>query len=285
MKIVTGIPQLRKLIAAQRRQGRSVGLVPTMGALHEGHLSLIRLAKQRTKYVVVSIFVNPAQFGPKEDFSKYPRDLKRDAALCKAAGADLIFAPKVKDVYPDNYRTYVTVEQLTEGLCGASRPGHFRGVATVVAKLFNMVQPDIAVFGQKDAQQAAVIRQMARDLDFPVEIVIGPIVREADGLAMSSRNAYLTPAERAQATALHHSLNLAKWLVRSGRRESGMVKREMTRLIEREAPLGAVDYIEVVDNGTLRPIKKIINNALIALAVKFPSARLIDNTVIGWIAS
>jgi pantoate--beta-alanine ligase len=281
MKIVTSIPQLRKLVAAQRRKGRSIGFVPTMGALHAGHLSLIRLAKQRTKFVVVSIFVNPAQFGPKEDYSKYPRDLTRDAALCKAAGADLVFAPKVKDVYPDNYHTYVTVESLTEGLCGASRPGHFRGVATVVAKLFNLVQPDAAVFGQKDAQQAAVIKQMARDLDFPVKIVIGQIVREADGLAMSSRNAYLTAAERAQATALHHSLNMAKWLVRAGRRESGMVKREMTRLIAREAPLGKIDYIELVDNSTLRPIKKIDNNTLIAVAVKFPSARLIDNTVIG----
>jgi pantoate--beta-alanine ligase len=277
MKIVKSIPQLRKLVAAQRR---TIGFVPTMGALHEGHLSLIRLARRKSKFVVVSIFVNPAQFGPKEDFTKYPRDLRRDATLCKSAGADLIFAPRVKDVYPDNYRTYVTVDSLAGCLCGASRPGHFRGVATVVAKLFNMVRPDVAVFGQKDAQQCAVIKQMARDLDFPIRIVVGPIVREKDGLAMSSRNAYLTPAERAQAPALHHALNLTKWLVRSGRRESGMVKREMTRLIAREAPLGEIDYIEIVDNRTLVSIKSIKGGTLIALAVKFPSARLIDNTVI-----
>ncbi|MRR09252.1 pantoate--beta-alanine ligase [bacterium] len=280
MRIIASIPRLRQLVAAQRAKGRSIGFVPTMGALHEGHLSLIRLAKRKSRFVVVSIFVNPAQFGPKEDFSKYPRDLGRDAALCRSAGADLVFAPRVKDVYPDDYRTYVSVEQLTAGLCGASRPGHFRGVATVVAKLFNMVRPDVAVFGQKDAQQAAVIRQMARDLDFPLKIVVGPIVREPDGLAMSSRNAYLTPAERAQAPALHHALNLAKWLVRSGRRESGMVKREMTRLLAREAPLGEVDYIGIVDNRTLEPVKKITRDTLVALAVKFPSARLIDNVVI-----
>ncbi|MCU0607539.1 MAG: pantoate--beta-alanine ligase [Candidatus Edwardsbacteria bacterium] len=280
MRIVKSIPQLRKLVAAQRTKGRSIGFVPTMGALHEGHLSLIRLAQRKSKYVVVSIFVNPAQFGPKEDLAKYPRDLKRDAALCRSAGADLVFAPRARDVYPDNYHTYVTVGQLSEGLCGASRPGHFKGVATVVAKLFNMVQPDVAVFGQKDAQQAAVIRQLARDLDFPVRIVVGPIVRERDGLAMSSRNAYLTPAERAQAPALHHALNLAKWLVRSGRRESGMVKREMMRMIAREAPLGEVDYVGIVNNRTLEPITKVTSDTLVALAVKFPSARLIDNVVI-----
>lgn len=280
MRIIASIPRLRQLVAAQRAKGRSIGFVPTMGALHEGHLSLVRLAKKRTKFVVVSIFVNPTQFGPGEDLKKYPRDFKRDTALCRSAGADLVFVPRVKDVYPDNYRTYVSVEKLTVGLCGASRPGHFRGVATVVAKLFNMVRPDVAVFGQKDAQQAAVIRQMARDLDFPLKIVVGPIVREQDGLAMSSRNAYLTPAERAQAPALHHALNLAKWLVRSGRRESGMVKREMTRLLVREAPLGEVDYIGIVDNRTLEPVKKIARDTLVALAVKFPSARLIDNVVI-----
>lgn len=281
MRLVTSIPQLRTLVAAQRAKGRSIGFVPTMGALHEGHLSLIRLAKRKSKFVVVSIFVNPAQFGPQEDFSRYPRDLRKDAANCKSAGADLIFAPKVKDVYPDDYRTHVTVERLTEGLCGASRPGHFRGVATVVAKLFNMVRPDAAVFGQKDAQQAAVIKQMARDLDFPVTIVVGPIVREPDGLAMSSRNAYLTPAERAQAPALYHALNLAKWLVRSGKRDAGMVKREMAKLLAREAPLGEVDYIGIVDNRALEPVKRIAGGTLVALAVKFPSARLIDNTVIG----
>jgi pantoate--beta-alanine ligase len=283
MITVTNISRLRELVDAQRRAGRTIGFVPTMGALHQGHLSLIRLAKKRTQFVVVSIFVNPAQFGPSEDFSKYPRDLKKDAALCKSAGADLVFAPQVKDVYPDHYLTYVTVEQLTDGLCGASRPGHFKGVATVVAKLFNMVRPDVAVFGQKDAQQCAVIRQMARDLDFPVKIVVAPIVRERDGLAMSSRNAYLTPVERNQAIALHHSLNLAKQLVRGGQGTTDKVKSEMKKLIACEAPLGKIDYIEVVDNATLKPVNKIEKNTLIALAVKFPSARLIDNILIKYV--
>lgn len=280
MRIVSSIGHLRQLVAAQRKQGRAIGFVPTMGALHQGHLSLIRLARKRTKFVVVSIFVNPAQFGPKEDLSKYPRDLKRDSVLCKSAGADLIFAPLVRDVYPDNYHTYVTVESLTEGMCGASRPGHFRGMATVVAKLFNMVQPDVAVFGQKDAQQCAVIRQMVRDLDFPVKIMVGPIVREKDGLAMSSRNAYLTPAERAQAAALYHSLQFAKRLVKGGQRTADKVMSGIKKLISYEAPLGKVDYIEVVDNHTLVPVKILKGGTLIAVAVKFPSARLIDNTVI-----
>lgn len=251
-----------------------------MGALHEGHLSLIRLARERSDLVVVSIFVNPTQFGPKEDLAKYPRDLKGDAAKCRRAGADLVFAPSIREVYPKGFSTYVNVEGLTRGLCGTSRPGHFRGVATVVCKLFNMVQPDVAVFGQKDAQQAAVIKQMARDLDIAVNIVIAPIVREPDGLAMSSRNAYLSPAERAQAPALHHALQLAKALAKKGRRDAEGVKREMEKLIGIEAPLGKIDYIEIVDSADLRPVRSIRGKTLAALAVRFPSARLIDNTVL-----
>jgi pantoate--beta-alanine ligase len=248
-----------------------------MGALHEGHLSLIRLAKKHSEFVVVSIFVNPTQFGPKEDFKKYPRDLKKDAALCQSAGADRIFSPSPEEIYPKGFSTYVNVENLTQGLCGASRPGHFRGVATVVSKLFNIVQPDAAVFGQKDAQQLAVIRRMTRDLDLPVKIIGAPIVREADGLAMSSRNAYLTLEERKQAVALSRALKLAGLKVRNGVKDVKAVKAEMIRLLKREAPLGKIDYIEIVDNATLRPVRLIQKNTLIALAVKFPSARLIDN--------
>ena len=280
MHIVLTIRQVRSAVAAQRKRGKRIGLVPTMGALHQGHLSLIRLAKRKSDFVVVSIFLNPAQFGPKEDLSKYPRDLKGDTAKCRRAGADLVFAPSVSGIYPQGFCTNVTVEGLTEGLCAASRPGHFRGVATVVCKLFNMVQPDVAVFGQKDAQQAAVIKRMVRDLNLPVEIVVAPIVRERDGLAMSSRNAYLTPAERAQAPALRHALQLAKRLVKKGRRSAEAIKREMAKMLDIEAPLGVVEYVEIVDNENLKPVRRIDGKALVALAVKFPSARLIDNTVL-----
>jgi pantoate--beta-alanine ligase len=281
MRIIRTVKSLRAAVFFQRRKGRRIGLVPTMGALHEGHLSLIRLAKRRSDFVVVSIFVNPAQFGPREDLKKYPRDLRGDTEKCRKAGADLIFVPSVKEVYTEGFSTYVNVEGITQGLCGASRPGHFRGVATVVCKLFNMVRPDVAAFGQKDAQQAAVIRRMVRDLDMDIDIVIGPIIREPDGLAMSSRNAYLTTAERSQAPALYHSLVLARSMARHGIRETSKVKREMAKLLAREAPLGNVDYIEIVNNETLEPLKRISGKTLVALAVRFPGARLIDNTVIG----
>ncbi len=277
MRIVRTIKNLRSEVSRKRRRGRRIGLVPTMGALHEGHLSLIRLARRHSDFVVVSIFVNPAQFGPREDFNRYPRDLKGDAEKCRRAGADLVFCPEVSQVYPQGFSTYINVEGLTQGLCGAFRPGHFRGVATVVCKLFNMVQPDVAVFGQKDAQQAAVIKRMVRDLDLPVRIIVGPIVREPDGLAMSSRNAYLTPEERAQATALYHSLELARRMVRQGTRETGEVRRKMRTLLKREAPLGKVEYIEVVDGTDLRPVRTIVPGTMVALAIRFPSARLIDN--------
>jgi len=280
MKIVETIRQVRQIIALQKKQGKRVGFVPTMGALHQGHLSLIRLARKHSDFVVVSIFVNPTQFGPKEDFKKYPRNPKKDAALCKSAGADLIFAPVPEEIYPKGFSTYVNVENLTQGLCGASRPGHFKGVTTVVAKLFNIVQPDAAVFGQKDAQQLTVIRRMTADLDLPIKIIGAPIVREPDGLAMSSRNAYLTLEERAEAPTLYRSLQLAGNMIKSGKRQADSVKREMAKLLYRDAPLGEIDYIEIVDNETLRPVKQIKQNTLIALAVKLPNARLIDNLVI-----
>lgn len=280
MKVVETIKQIRLAIARQKSKGQRIGFVPTMGALHEGHLSLIRLAKKHSDFVVVSIFVNPTQFGPKEDFKKYPRDLKKDAALCQSAGADLIFSPSPEEIYPKGFSTYVNVENLTQGLCGASRPGHFRGVATVVSKLFNIVRPDVAVFGQKDAQQLAVIRQMTKDLDLPVKIIGAPIVREADGLAMSSRNRYLSIEERQQAVALSRALNMAQRLVKSGKRESGNVKRELIKVLKHDAPIGKIDYVEIVDNATLKPVKVIQKNTLIALAVKFPNARLIDNVIV-----
>lgn len=254
--------------------------MPTMGALHQGHLSLIRLARKHSDFVVVSIFVNPTQFGPKEDYKKYPRDLKKDAALCQTAGADLIFSPNVKEVYPEGFSTFINVEGLTQGLCGASRPGHFRGVATVVYKLFNVVRPDVAVFGQKDAQQLAVIKRMVKDLDLPVKIIGAPIVRERDGLAMSSRNAYLTLEERAEAVTLYRALLKAKALADSGQGTADRIKSEIKKILYRDAPLGEIDYIEIVDNETLKPIKEIQKNTLIALAVKFPNARLIDNIVL-----
>lgn len=280
MKIVKTTKQVRQIVALQKKQGKRIGFVPTMGALHEGHLSLVRLAKKHSDFVVVSIFVNPTQFGPKEDFKKYPRDLKKDAALCQTAGADLIFAPNVQEVYPEGFSTYVNVEGMTQWLCGVSRPGHFRGVATVVSKLFNIVQPGVAVFGQKDAQQLAVIRQMAKDLNLMVKIIGGPIVRERDGLAMSSRNAYLTLEERAEAPALCRALQLAESMVKRGKRKAESVKREMVKLMRRDAPLAEIDYIEAVDNATLKPVKAIKKNTLIALAVKFPNARLIDNLIV-----
>lgn len=280
MLVVKTIKQVRQIIALQKKRGKRIGFVPTMGALHEGHLSLIRLARKHSDFVVVSIFVNPTQFGPREDYKKYPRDLKKDAALCQTDGADLIFAPTTEEIYPSGFSTYVNVEGLTQGLCGASRPGHFKGVATVVAKLLNIVQPDAAVFGQKDAQQLAVIRQMTKDLDLPVKIIGGPIVRERDGLAMSSRNAYLTMEERAEAVALSRALNLAQIKVRNGVKDVKVIKTEMIKLLKHDAPLGEIDYIEIVDNETLMPVRQVQKNTLIALAVKFLNARLIDNLVI-----
>lgn len=250
-----------------------------MGALHQGHLKLVRVAKRRCEGVVVSIFVNPLQFGPKEDYATYPRDFKKDQKLLKDVGADVVFYPAVREMYPPDYATYVEVEGLTRYLCGRSRHGHFRGVTTVVAKLFNIVRPHIAVFGQKDAQQALVIKRMVRDLNFDIEIVVVPTVREADGLAMSSRNLYLTQKERTQAPVLFRSLQLAKRLIKAGERDATKVKRTMRRLIQNE-PEGRIDYVEIVDTQRLEPVKVIKGEVLIALAVYFGKTRLIDNLII-----
>lgn len=276
MKIVNTVRETRHIIQNARKEGKTVGFVPTMGYLHEGHLSLIRRAKAENGFVVVSIFVNPTQFGEGEDFETYPRNLKRDAALSESAGADLIFHPDAKEMYPAGYQTFVEVEKITAGLCGASRPGHFKGVATVVTKLFNIVKPDKAYFGQKDAQQVAVIEQMVRDLDMDLAIVPCPIVREPDGLAMSSRNTYLNSNERKAALILSQSLFKAKSLVDQGNRNAAEIRDFITAAIQSE-PLAHIDYIEIVNAITLEKIDEIRGNVLIALAVEFGKIRLIDN--------
>lgn len=261
-----------------RSQGR-VGFVPTMGALHEGHQELVKKAKLLADFVVVSIFVNPIQFGPKEDFRRYPRNFKQDRRLLTKLGVDVIFYPDVKQMYPNDFSTYVEVEGLTRHLCGRSRPGHFRGVATVVAKLFHIVKPHIAVFGQKDAQQAQVIKRMVQDLNFDIRIVVVPTVREPDGLAISSRNTYLTPAQRRQAPVLYQSLQMAARLIRSGVTDAGKVRQAMRQLISRQ-PDARIDYVEIVDWESLEPVRKIEGKVLIALAVYFGRARLIDNIIV-----
>jgi pantoate--beta-alanine ligase len=256
-----------------RREGKRIGLVPTMGCLHEGHLSLIRLARKRTDGVVVSIFVNPTQFGPAEDFEKYPRTFERDQELVEQAGGAVIFAPNVEEMYPPGFCTRVEVEGLTKGLCGASRPDHLRGVTTVVAKLLCAVKPHVAVFGRKDFQQAAVIRRMVQDLNLDVEIVAAPTVREADGLALSSRNAYLSPKERRDARVLFQSLELARERVRAGEREaSGVIEAMKAEILTK--PTARIDYIEMVDAESLEPVTRVEGQVLVALAVWIGSTRL-----------
>ena len=264
---------------ALRANGRRIGIVPTMGFLHEGHASLIRLARARAEVVIVTLFVNPTQFGPAEDLSRYPRDFERDRALCEAEGADILFAPAPADVYPPDHSVWVEEVRLSRGLCGASRPGHFRGVCTIVAKLFHLTQPQIAVFGEKDGQQLRIIRRMVRDLDFPVEIVAGPTVREPDGLAMSSRNSYLSLEERAQAPCLRQALDEAVRRLAGGERNAGRLREAMADVIRR-APQARIDYIETVDDETLDPVETVQRPVLVALAVFLGRTRLIDNTVL-----
>jgi len=278
MKIVHTIEEVRQHVQAAKKQGTKVGFVPTMGALHAGHGSLIEAAAKECDCVVISIFVNPTQFGPGEDLDKYPRTLDADAALCEKLGANLVFAPSANEMYPDIQLTWVDVEQLTDTLCGANRPGHFRGVTTVCTKLFNIVGPDIAYFGQKDAQQALVIQRMVHDLNMPLEIRVCPIVREDDGLAMSSRNAYLSPEERQRALCLHQALTAFKEKIDDGHRNAKELIAEMEKIIKEND--GEIDYIAITDPKTLKPIETIENKALIALAVKIGQTRLIDNILI-----
>jgi len=279
MKLLRNIKQMSLLSRQARLRGKTIGFVPTMGALHEGHLCLIRCARKENDIVVLSIFVNPIQFGPKEDLSKYPRDLKQDALLSKKEGVDIIFYPDTKEMYPDDYKTYVEVEGLSDKLCGKFRPGHFKGVATVVIKLFNIVSPNIAYFGQKDAQQSIIIQKMVRDLNLPVKIKVIPTIREIDGLAMSSRNAYLSPLERKEAVVLYLALQLAKKLIKQGNRNSADIIRKMKQMIEKKK-VAKVQYIALVDLSGLKPKNIIKDNILIALSVWVGKTRLIDNTII-----
>ena len=258
----------------------TVGLVPTMGYLHEGHLSLIRQAKAECEHVIVTIFVNPTQFGPSEDLSKYPRDLERDLNLISPLGVDIIWTPTAEVMYPTGYQTWVEVEAMTQPLEGSMRPGHFKGVTTVVAKLFNATQPDKAYFGQKDAQQAAVIRQMVRDLNFPLEVMICPTTREADGLAMSSRNKYLSEAERKAAVVLFRSLSAAKELYESGERDAEKIRGKMKEILASE-PLAQMQYVSCADYDTLAELNEIKGKALLSMAVFLGKTRLIDNFILG----
>jgi pantoate--beta-alanine ligase len=276
MKICTTVDAMRSACRASRLAGKRLALVPTMGALHQGHLSLVRAAKAQAEVVAVSIFVNPTQFAPNEDFSKYPRAFERDRELLEKEGVDLLFSPAVEDMYPQTPVTYVTVEGLSDKLCGKSRPGHFRGVTTVVAKLFHIIEPDVAFFGQKDAVQLTLIRRMVRDLNFPIEIVAGAIVREPDGLAMSSRNAYLTPTERRQALVLYRSLLRVQKNFAEGERDAARLIAAGREIFSAE-PSARLDYLEIVDRQTLDPIADVDTTALVAVAAFIGTTRLIDN--------
>lgn len=279
MKIVKTISEVREQVSLWKKQDLSIGFVPTMGYLHEGHGSLIKTANENNDKVVVSIFVNPIQFGPKEDLASYPRDLERDTKLCAESGADLIFLPDVNEMYPNgNIITLVNVSDISEGLCGGKRPGHFQGVCTVVSKLFNIVTPNNAYFGEKDAQQLAVIKNMVNELNFPVKITGCPIIREDDGLAKSSRNTYLNADERKAALVLNKSLKLAKEKIESGVDSSSIIKTLIEDFIIEE-PLAKIDYIEIVDSLTIKPVDKINKNTMIALAVFIGKTRLIDNFI------
>ncbi len=276
MRIVESVAGMKALSREWRSAGRTIGLVPTMGYLHEGHLSLVRESKRRAGATVVSIFVNPTQFGPNEDLAKYPRDLEKDAAYLEKAGVDVLFHPAAAEVYPPGYRTFVEVEGLQDKLCGRSRPGHFKGVATVVLKLFEMVSPDLAFFGAKDAQQVLIIRRLARDLDLDVEVVTCPLVREPDGLALSSRNAYLSAEERQAALALSIGLRGAERAVTAGERDAAKIVAGIRAVLEAE-PLARVDYVAAVDPETLEPVTEMRGDVLVALAVFIGPTRLIDN--------
>lgn len=279
MKICRTIREMRACVEGYRRAGMRVGFVPTMGYLHEGHLSLVRAARARSDRVVVSVFVNPTQFAPGEDYAAYPRDFQRDEGLCAAEGVDAVFYPEAAEMYPSDCCVYVDETRLTRGLCGAVRPGHFRGVVTVVAKLFNIVTPDVAVFGQKDIQQARVIEKLVEDLNFPLEMVIAPTQREPSGLAMSSRNVYLAAGERERAASLYQALQRAEEDVRNGATDAAAVIASMRMIVESSRPT-AVDYIEIVDYATLAGVSAIQGKCVAALAVRYGRTRLIDNAIL-----
>lgn len=279
MQIFHTISETRAFVRQARARGQVIGLVPTMGYLHEGHLELMRRAKNQCDIVIISIFVNPTQFGPNEDFARYPRDLERDAEMAGSVGVSAIFNPPVEEMYPPGYCTYVDVERITDKMCGVSRPGHFRGVATVVTKLFNIVQPDYAYFGQKDAQQALVLKRMTGDLNLNLEVVIVPTVREQDGLAMSSRNLYLEPDQRRAALVLSRGLEQARQAVRKGERNPAKIRQLVIDMIQAE-PLAALDYAELYSYPDLEPLESMEGLTLLALAVKIGRTRLIDNAIL-----
>lgn len=279
MQVIETIREMKQIIRDVHQKGGVVGFVPTMGFLHEGHLTLMREARSKTNYVVASIFVNPLQFGAGEDYEEYPRDLSRDSQLAAEAGVDVIFAPQVREMYPKGYNTFIEVEGLTDKLCGKSRPGHFRGVTTVVNKLFNIVQPDISFFGQKDAQQALVLQKMVEDLNMNLEIQVVPIVREKDGLAMSSRNAYLNTDERTAALVLSESLEKAQNMIDDGERDPIKVIEAVKEFISSE-PLARVDYVDILSVPDLQSLGALEGRFLIALAVFIGQTRLIDNIVV-----
>ena len=277
MQTIRSITKMQKASRQLAAKGKTIAIVPTMGNLHEGHLSLIRRARKTADVVIVTIFVNPKQFGPKEDYKKYPRDGKNDIAKIKKAGADIVFIPKATQIYTDDFQTYVTVEKLSKTLEGKSRPQHFRGVTTVVAKLFNITRPDVAVFGAKDFQQAIVLKQMSKDLGYPIKFVIAPTVREKDGLAMSSRNRYFTAEQRHQACALYYALRTAQEMVKSGIKDVRALKSEMRAVIKATSPKAKIDYIAFTKFDSLRPVSKSDKTTICSLAVWLHNVRLIDN--------
>lgn len=279
MKIITSIAKMQEIANRLREEKKVIGFVPTMGHLHQGHLSLIKLARKKCDILVVSIFVNPKQFGPKEDYELYPRDFERDKKLLQAEKVDIIFYPTVEEMYPPNFYTEVTISYLTDTLCGAFRPGHFNGVTTVVAKLFNIVKPHFAVFGEKDYQQMVVIKKMVKDLNWDIEIISAPTVREEDGLAISSRNLYLSPEERRRALVLYKALKAGEKLVKKGEKDPKKIKETIRSLIEKENP-EKIEYVEVVDPETLHPVSSIESSVLCAVGVWFGKARLIDNLLV-----
>ncbi len=279
MEVAKTIELIRSLVKAARNGGKKIGLVPTMGALHIGHISLMEAAVKKCDFVVVSIFVNPTQFVPGEDFEKYPRPLATDLEICKKAGVDVVFAPTPEQIYPTENLTWVNVEKLTEPLCGQFRPGHFRGVTTVCNKLFNIVAPDIAYFGQKDAQQAFVIKRMVADLNMPLEIVICPTVREPNGLAVSSRNKYLTEQQKKDAANIYKSLQKCRKMINAGVKETTEIITEMRKILQ-QVPSIEIEYISIVDAETLRNIDRIASKVLAAVTVKIGPARLIDNILV-----
>jgi len=279
MKVIRKIAEMQSMSKSLQKSGKTIGFVPTMGFLHEGHLSLIREARRKADTVVVSIFINPTQFAPGEDLDKYPRDFQRDENLCHDEGVDIIFYPDAREMYSSSFKTFVVTNELSTKLCGISRPTHFRGVATIVAKLFNIVKPDFAVFGQKDAQQSLIIRKMVADLNFETEIIVAPIIREKDGLAMSSRNKFLSPAQRKDALIIFNSLKMAEKMISGGEQVANIIKQAIHDNFHKVAS-AKIDYISIVDFEKLNAVETITGNTLIAIAAYFGETRLIDNIII-----